>query len=90
MSSAGTDFIYTCIALHALVIVQLFFFVFFEVLMFVNNITSDVLIRYFLSYHLFLRMQFSRYIEMRAIKICVAFQLTVLSVIRNQNFFSNL
>ena len=47
MSSAGTDFIYTCIALHALVIVQLFFFVFFEVLMFVNNITSDVLIRYF-------------------------------------------
>ena len=68
MSSAGTDFIYTCIALHALVIVQLFFFVFFEVLMFVNNITSDVLIRYFLSYHLFLRMQFSRYIEMRAIE----------------------
>ena len=54
----GMNLSHTCIALHALVIVQLFQFVFFEQVN-VVNITSDVLI--FLSY---LCMRFSRYIKM--------------------------
>ena len=56
-------------------------------LMFVNNITSDVLIyKIFLSSIDFLCMQFSRYISMQAFASHLL-RLTLSSVIRNLNIF---